>query len=207
MNGWLPSPPLKAPSCNRTEKLSPVSIESIKDWLKWKSKQTVNFTWRNIIFTEQIWISYLPDHWPTLIIVFVKKIYYGFFIYLNLANFFKCQLNSLWTDRLHKELCGDFIIKLLKCIFGGYKLQPWTKKNVENFRANLRRIINVRPYENWKILDFFFQFYLQKCILEFFWKNLHTILNAVYPSVENFKSKSLVFFLWKCNFYPKLNFA
>ena len=54
MNGWIPSPPLKAPSCNRTEKLSPVCIGSIKDWLEWKSKQTVdNFIWCNFIITKK----------------------------------------------------------------------------------------------------------------------------------------------------------
>ena len=52
------------------------------------------------------------------------------------------------------------------------------------------------PYEKWKNLKFFFSIFfvqdvawdIQKCMLELFFKNLYTILNALYRAVTNFKT-------------------
>ena len=80
-------------------------------------------------------------------------------------------------------------------------------------RANVFEILELiwehkgPPYEKWKNLKKFVQFFsqdvawdLQKCILEDFLKNIYTILNASYFVVENFERPGPFFFHFSPNY-------
>ena len=133
----------------------------------------------------------------------------------------------MWRpNRAHSKLCRDFWKKVLTCIFGCPKLHLGQKKLKKKFQIFSlfiggtlmifqedfwgifsRKIIRVPPMKSEKNWNFFSSIFfvqdvawdIQKCMLEVFFKNLYTSLNALYPSVLKFKPPAP--FLWNWFFY------